>query len=84
MVEQRERMPDLVVNRCPVNCFDCKTEYFNREILHRIICKCPCHFLTEYRGKQKDNLQSASMVASPKRIAVVTSTTNIEDNTIER
>jgi hypothetical protein len=84
MIEQQERMPDLVVNRCPVRCSDCKAIYLNKQTLHRIICRCPCHTLTEDKREQKDKLQSASLVASPERRAAVTSTTTLGEDTIGR
>jgi hypothetical protein len=66
MIEQQERIPDLVVNRCPVSCDDCKSIYLNKQILHRIICRCRCHSLTEDKLEQEDRLQNASLIASPE------------------
>jgi hypothetical protein len=73
MIEQQKIVPDLILNGCPVNCKDCKRIYLNDQIRHRIVCKCPCHPLNEEKQREQENkLQSASLVASPKRQAVTT------------
>jgi len=78
------QIPDLYTNECPVGCKDCKGIYLNDQIHHRIVCKCPCHPLTEENQWVEENdLQSASSVASPKRQAAVTSKTTVGEDTTE-
>jgi hypothetical protein len=84
LIEQHEnRIPDLILNSCPIRCNDCKGIYFNHQIRHRIICKCPCHQLMEEKGEEK-RLQSASLVVSPERRAALTSTTTLGEDAIGR
>jgi hypothetical protein len=32
--------PDLVVNRCPIDCVNCGKVFVNPQTGHRIVCKC--------------------------------------------
>ncbi len=78
-------MPDLIVNECLFGCKGCPAIWENSQTGHRIICKCACdHVRRQNNDGANVVLQGASLVGSPKRPAVVTSTGDIEENTIER
>jgi hypothetical protein len=75
-------IPDLVITRCPIDdCSHCAIVYVNKLIGHRIVCRCLCHSLKEDKLEQENKLQRASLVASPKRRAAVTSKTTVGEDT---
>jgi hypothetical protein len=83
---QTRTTPDLIVEQCPMGCSQCAGIYVNVQTGHRIVCKCICHYY-EYNPENprttekneenlmKSELLSASSVASPERLAPVTSKT---------
>jgi hypothetical protein len=73
MIEQQERIPDLVLNICPLTCNDCKRIYLNNQIGHRIICGCRCHSLAEEKREQEGSLQGATVPAQRQAAATVDS-----------
>lgn len=73
----KNTLPDLIVNQCPLGCKNCPGLWKNRQIGHRIVCKCDCA-----HGRHKNNdenvlLKGASLVGSlTERQAVVVSSAN--------
>jgi hypothetical protein len=57
-------LPDLIVNQCPFGCENCPGVWKNRQIGHRIICKCVCDHVQDKNKDENLALDGASLVGN--------------------
>ncbi len=73
-------LPDLIINQCLFGCEGCPRVWTNKQIGHKIICRCDCGHERNKKKEHEDlDLHGASLLGRPERAAELVNSSHRPD-----